>query len=266
MDDTYRGTQEGTQQWSSFARLAEAEMHVGMSGKITRTPWSDFLDRYGGMFIHEAELFHCNSRITSASQVNEALPSDRICEIRSWMDREGYAPRKGALDESESERVGFTRTISDEGLQCIMANPDVSSALAVELYVSVGDTVYRVRNQRLWLERKLSSDDAIRMTDCLHLDEPCCHSEARYLILYAGFPWRYMAFQGPRGYRRMLIELGKQISKVELLLQSAGLTAVTSLDFYDVTIESLLGFDGIETTLLATTAAFGSDGCADEAP
>lgn len=266
MDDTYGGVQGDTQQWGSFAPLAEAEMQVGLNGKIARTPWSDFLERYGSLRIHEAELFHCNSRITSASQVNVPLSADRVGAIRSWMDREGYAPKEGTLDEAVSDRVGFTRIDSDRGLQGITMDKRVSSALAVELYIAIGCMVYRVRNHRLWLERKLSFDDATRMTDCLDLDQPRCRREARYLILYTGFPWRYMAFQGPRGYRRMLVELGEQISNVERVLQFAGLTAATSLDFYDVTIESLLGFDGIETTLLATTTVFGSGDCTNAAP
>ena len=266
MDGTYGDIQKDTQQWSSFAPLAEAEMHVGLNGKIARTPWSDYVERYGSLRIHEAELYHCNSRITSASQVNAPLSADRVGEIRRWMDREGYVPKEGTLDEDESERVGFTRIGADRGLQRVIVDMRICSALAVELFVAIGCMVYRVRNQRLWLERELSVGDAKRMTDCLHLDQPRCHREARYLILYTGFPWRYMAFQGPRGYRRMLVELGEQISNVERVLQSAGMTAATSLDFYDVTIESLLGFDGIETTLLATTTVFGSGDCADAAP
>ena len=255
-----------TRRWSALAALSEAEMSVGMSGKIARTPWSDFLDRYGTMSIHEAELFHCNSRISSASQVNLALSEDQICQIRAWMDGESYVPPEGALDNHESERIGFTKTDLDDGLQRVVTDAEVDSCLAVELHVCIQGMVYRVRNRRLWLERRLSLKDATRMADCLHLDRPRCHREERYLLLYVGFPWRYMALQGPRGYRRMLIELGKKISKVEQLLQSAGLATTTSLDFYDVEIESFLGFDGIETTLLATTAVTCPDGGGDAVP
>lgn len=268
MNETLGSISRDTWRWSAFEALSEAEMRAERSGKIARTPWSDFLDRYGTMSIHEAELFHCNSRISSASQVNLALPEDRICQIRTWMDGEAYVPTAGAIDDQESERIGFTKTDLDDGLQRVVTDTEVDSCLAVELYVCVQGMVYRVRNRRLWLERRLSSEDAKRMTDYLHLDRPRCHPEVRYLILYVGFPWRYMALQGPRGYRRMLIELGKRISRVERLLQAAGLDTTTSLDFYDVAIESFLGFDGIETTLLATTAATcsGGDGDGDAVP
>ena len=266
MNENLGSVPRDTRRWSALAALSEAELNVGLSGKIARTPWSDFLDRYGTMSIHEAELFHCNSRISSASQVNLALSEDRICQIRTWMDREGYVPTSGTIDDQESERIGFTKTDLDDELQRVVTDAEVDSCLAIELHVCVRGMVYRVRNRRLWLERRLSSEDAKRMTDCLHLDRPRCHPELRYLILYVGFPWRYMALQGPRGYRRMLIELGKKISKVEQLLQAAGLAATTSLDFYDVAIESFLGFDGIETTLLATTAATCSDDGGDAVP
>ena len=244
-----------TQRWSPLATLAEADLRVGLSGKVARTPWSDFLDRYGTMSIHEAELFHCNSRISTASQVNVPLSSGHADELRAWLDREGYVPHKDALDESESERTGFTRVDLEGAMRCLVAEPEVSSLLAVELYFCVAGMLYRLRNQRLWLERRLSSEDTKKMSDYLHLEQPNGALEGRHLILYVGFPWRYMALQGPRGYRRMLVELGKQISRVEKLLQAAGLVVATSLDFYDVTVESLLGFDGVETTLLATTAA-----------
>ena len=263
MDENNTDVQVDSELWSPFSALSEAEMRIGMSGKVTRTPWSDFLDRYGSLSIHEAELFHCNSRISTASQVNAPLSSDHIGEIRAWMDREGYVPKEGTLDEHAGERAGFTRTETDEGLRCVMADEAIRSSLAVELYLWTGCMLYRVRNRSLWLERRLSPDDTNRMVDQLHLDRPHSTREARYLILYAGYPWRYMAFQGPRGYRRMLIELGQKISRVEDLLQKSGLTAATSLDFYDDTIESLLGFDGIETTLLATTAASRSDAAGD---
>ena len=263
MDENHADVQVDGQRLSPFASLSEAEMRIGMSGRVTRTPWSDFLDRYGNPSIHEAELFHSNSRISTASQVNAPLSRDHIVEIRAWMDREAYVPKEGTLDRPTAERSGFTRTIADEGLQCLMADEAIRSFLAVELYLWVSGMLYRMRNRTLWLERQLSPDDAKRMADQLHLDQLDCGDDVRYRILYAGYPWRYMAFQGPRGYRRMLIELGQQISRVEELLQTAGLTTATSLDFYDDTIESLLGFDGIETTLLATTAASGLDGAVD---
>ena len=251
-----------TWRWSALEALSEAEMNVETCGKISRTPWSDFLDRYGAMSIHEAELFHCNSRISRASQANLALSEDRIRQIRTWMDGEGYVPTEGTIDTQESDRAEFTKTDLDDALQRVVTDTDVASSLAVELHVCVQGRLYRVRNRRLWLERRLSSEDAKRMTACLHLDRPRSRPEVRYLILYVGLPWRYMALQGPRGYRRMLIELGQKISRVEQLLQAAGLAATTSLDFYDVMTESFLGLDGVETTLLATTAATcsGDDG------
>ena len=266
MSETLGRVSRDTWRWSAFEALSEAEMSAQESGRVARTPWSDFLDRYGTMSIHEAELFHCNSRISSASQVNLALPEDRIGQIRTWMDGEAYVPTAGAIDDQESDRAGFTKTDLDDGLQRLITDAEVDSCLAIELYICLNSMVYRVRNRRLWLERRLSSEDAQRMTDCLHLDRPVCHREVRYLILYVGFPWRYMALQGPRGYRRMLIELGKRISRVEQLLQAAELAPTTSLDFYDVAIESFLGFDGIETTLLATTTATCSGGGGDAAP
>ena len=258
------GNSEGEPpQWDALATLGESEMRVGLSGKVGRTPWSDFLDRFGNGSIHEAELFHCNSRISTASQVNSALSTDRIEEIRRWLQREAYVPREGSMNQPKSEREGFTMVNLDSRLRAVITDDEVDSFLAVELYLCLEGMVYRARNGRLWLERKLSPDDTKRMADYLHLEQPCRHSEVRSLILYAGFPWRYMAFQGPRGYRRMLIELGKKISRVELLLQAAGLTVTTSLDFYDVTIESFLGFDGVETTLLATTATQCTDNSFD---
>lgn len=265
MNYTYANTHGDTQRWSPLATLAEADLRVGLSGKVARTPWSDFLDRYGTMSIHEAELFHCNSRISTASQVNVPLSLERTYELRTWLDREGYVPQKGAMDEPESERTGFTKVDLDGAIRRLVADPEVSSMLAVELYFCVAGMLYRMRNQRLWLERRLSSEDAKKMSDYLHLEQPNGALEVRHLILYVGFPWRYMALQGPRGYRRMLVELGKQISRVEQLLQAAGLAAATSLDFYDVTVESLLGFDGVETTLLATTAALSGNDLGDAA-
>ena len=266
MNENLGSVPRDTRRWSALAALSEAEMSVGTSGKVARTPWSDFLERYGTMSVHEAELFHCNSRISSASQVNLALSDDRICQIRTWMDGEGYVPQEGTIDDPESDRIGFTKTNLDDGLQSVLMDTELDSCLAVELHVCVQGMVYRVRNRRLWLERRLSSEDTKKMADYLHLDRPQDHREVQYLILYVGFPWRYMALQGPRGYRRMLIELGKKISKVEQLLQVAGLAATTSLDFYDVAIESFLGFDGIETTLLATTAVNCSEGFGHAVP
>ena len=49
-------TQSDTQRWSPLATLAEADLRVGLSGKVARTPWSDFVDRYGTMSIPRSRI------------------------------------------------------------------------------------------------------------------------------------------------------------------------------------------------------------------
>jgi hypothetical protein len=60
-----------------------------------------------------------------------------------------------------------------------------------------------------------------------------------------------MAFEGPRGYRRALLDCGALIQLLSSLTARVNGTLAVTTDFYDRELDSVLGLDGVERTVAA---------------
>ena len=161
----------------------------------------------------------------------------------------------------KSDKIGYTLSAqTDTSISDMIAILSRVDTYAIDVYPIIGRSLYKYRKNRLWLERPIDEQNLTRAQDLMCLEDGFPNN-SMYTMLYAGSPWRYMAFQGPRGYRRLLVELGTTISRVEALIDADPTKrSVTSLDFYDDQLERIFGFDGIETTLLGNTVVCTRDG------
>ncbi len=250
--------------WSTVRLLDQAELGALSAGTIARSPATDYRERYDPSSIHEAESFHCNSRISQHLSANKPLDQreiDRVCE---WMEEMNYNPRSQAVDAALSEQmqVEIRSTVGIVGK--ILTILSELETYAVDVFVLLGGAVYKYRKRCLWLERRIGRPAALHLRSLLCLETGYPKDEPLCTLFFAGVPWRYMAFQGPRGYRRLFIELGRVMADVGRLMAAAGVRHVTSFDFLDVPVERTLGFDGVEVTLLATTLVVGERSSNDE--
>ena len=60
-----------------------------------------------------------------------------------------------------------------------------------------------------------------------------------------------MLLQGPRGYRRTLVDLGRLVERCEQYGAEHGLRVTTTLDFQDYEVDRILTFDGVERSVHA---------------
>src|SRR5690606_24231160 len=81
--------------------------------------------------------------------------------------------------------------------------------------------------------------------------QPAGLLEEHPTYLVVGVPWRAMLFDGPRGYRRMLMDAGVLLNALGAATQGAGRVPVPVFDFYDDEVDGLLGNDGVERSVVA---------------
>ena len=84
--------------WHPLSVLDEAELYSAHDRPVPRSPAEDYRERFCCFEIHEAERFHCNSRINRTSLANQPLPSSKIKDVGDWMDSTNYAPDDHAFD------------------------------------------------------------------------------------------------------------------------------------------------------------------------
>lgn len=226
--------------------------------ELRRTPTSDYVFRFATTTPHPAELFHENSRITPHAEHNAVMDPDALIGARKWFYGTAYKPRKDVLDEPRAQEIRLivdAREVAQRagaGLLRLL-EPDVPQlAFALDLLVLDGERIYRMMpaSPTLWLERHYAEHELRGLWAAL----PELEGEEGVLLFVVGAPWRYMALQGPRGYRRTLMDVGRLLQVLEDAASREGSRLRASLDFYDARLDGALRLDGVERGTLAAVA------------
>ncbi|GAA4710284.1 hypothetical protein [Phytohabitans rumicis] len=203
-----------------------------------------------------AELFHVNTKLTR-HQADRRFTDAEIAAVRNW-----YLETCGRVHEEDMAPAAAQARVPHAALPAPVASvlapfgqdgPPARLLYAVDLSVLLPGGVYRQLPGagEVWLERRLSSADrdALRRA----VPEPAARLLAGDdpVLLVTGVPWRMMLFNGPRGYRRTLMETGVLVNLLGALAAERGLDPRPVFDFYDDELDALLGHDGVEHSLLA---------------
>ena len=226
--------------------------------ELLPTPAVAFQERLLRLDAHVAELFHANSRLTSVSSANQPLDPVLLASVRQWFHESAYAPDPADLDLAEAEALHIRMPIERldrvhrEVLGAVPATPElVESLYALDLWILFDGDLFRypVGADAVWLERRLEPSEERRLTAALIGLPPVGPSTALFLLVAA--PWRYMQFQGPRGYRHCLVDVGRAITLLRHLADDIGAQVVHTLDMLDDSVDRSLDLDGIERTAVA---------------
>lgn len=220
---------------------------------LIRTPEGDYLGRFIDNHRNEAELFHVNSRITPCSDTNRPIDPEYVRAAHVWVRATGFVPRPGDIRMGVAAKHGAV--LGPEHLPApLSAYLDGLSAVdagwwyALDRYLLLPTGLYQLAGGRLWCERLTDTAEHKRVTDTM-FGLPEGQATAHLLLVAA--PWRYLMVQGPRGYRRLLVDTGRALAEAEALAARTGLVATTTLDFEDNRLERHLRIDGLEHTVVA---------------
>jgi len=226
--------------------------------ELLATPAVAFQERLLKLAPHVAELFHANSRLTRVSSANQPINTLLLASIRQWFHESAYAPDPADLDLAEAEALRIRLPIARldrvhrEILARATATPELMEALyALDLWILFDGDLFRypAGADAVWLERRLEpAEERILASGLLGLP-PIDGSTALFILVAS--PWRYMQFQGPRGYRHCLVDAGRAITLLRGLAVGAGYNFAYTLDMLDDTVDRSLDLDGIERSAFA---------------
>lgn len=248
--------------WRMQALLEETLLPSPKGSELRRTPTHDYLNRLHARTPHVAELFQENTKITPWSSVNTVLDADLCARTRSWYFASSHRPRPDDFDPEAtlSHRVQVPVGHLEPPLGDLLsrlAREDLASSLlfGLDLWVLIGREVFRVipRSEVLWLEKRLHDMElSVLRRSIVELPRDTVESAAAVLFLVP-VPWRYMLFQGPRGYRRALFDVGRFLAWCERAVDGSFRPDI-ALDFFDHRVDAVLSLDGVERSTAAVVA------------
>lgn len=248
--------------WRMQALLEETLLPSPKSSELRRTPTHDYLNRLHTRAPHVAELFQENTKISPWSTVNKVLDADLCARTRSWYFSTSHRPRPDDFDPTATlaHRVQLPLDQLEPPLADLLGRlahdeSPASLLFGLDLWVLVDREVLRVipSSTILWLEKRLN-DMELSVLKRSIVGLPSDVVEPAVAILFiVPVPWRYMLFQGPRGYRRSLIDVGRFLAWCETAVKGS-LQADTAIDFFDHRVDAALSLDGVERSTAAIVA------------
>jgi hypothetical protein len=251
-----------TAAWPSMRRLTtleEAVIASPNSVELIRSPATDYFQRFLSSDVHVAEMFHVNTKISIHSTVNAFIDEEELAATRRWFYDTAYRPQAEDLDLETAEASGIMKRLQTQPgalgrFLLRLSDPNLGELrYSLDLLVVVEGRIYHLAPDGpfLWLERLILPEELGLLPALI----PTLPSQGRnrveaYLFVVAA-PWRYMVLQGPRGYRRMLMDAGALLRCIERIGQEEKLSVAASLDFYDCRLDGLLRLDGVERSTLA---------------
>jgi hypothetical protein len=228
---------------------------------LSRDPRTVYINRSQAWPSHVAELFIENSKITRCDAYNAALDNSTVAHTRKccrdWayrlVDGDGesklHEPCAGApilIEQVAGESRDFIFTL-------LRDQQAVDLLYALDLFLIERNATYRLAagSAWAWLDKRLSEEKWSRLLSAVRGVSNELTLNITELLAVAVAPWRYMAFQGPRGYRRALVDLGRLISRFYDLAKGSGLVMTSTVDFLDREIDELLELDGVERSIHA---------------
>lgn len=239
--------------------LEETLLPSRNSVDLRRGPQQDFLYRLVTRQAHVAESFQENTKITPHSSVNIPLRRDLVEAIGRWNRDTAYRPDADIIDEVEARRQRVQVPLDDLGkvgelLERLGGDARAAaSAYSLDFWLVEGAEIFRFipGSAVLWLEKRLIGADRQRIGAALVEFPKAAFDSCDAVLFVAAVAWRYMLLQGPRGYRRCLVDAGTYLDCCDREAAELDLVAVQSLDFVDARLDRLLALDGVERSIVA---------------
>jgi hypothetical protein len=246
------------------AMLEEALFPAPSSVELVRTAYNDYVLRFGAKQPHIAELFQENTKLGPSSNLITPTAEADLKEARKWYFTTPYRPRDGDVDPERSQTVRLRHDELTPSLRAVLAPFALEGATAdllfsVDLFVLQGHRLFRQLPQAdfLWSDLTLMPAQLQMLRTSLLGLEPAVVKETRTWLLLAGAPWRYMMFYGPRGYRRMMFDIGALVARLYDSAENLDLRPAVCYDFFDTRLNQVFQLDGTERTILALMAVPG---------
>lgn len=246
-----------------FQELLEETFVPSPNGvELARDPSRDYLGRISPRFPHIAELFQENTKIAASSSANTPLDEEAVSLARRWFFATAYRPAEGDLDPivSAEHRTLVPADVAGAAGAAlrVVAAEHTELLYGLDVWVLTGGDLFRVvpGSDTLWLDRRFGVADLDALYSAL-VDLPLeLARSAEAMVFVVPVPWRYMMFQGPRGYRRSLVDAGRFLAVAEGATPPGTMT--WTLDFYDNRLDAILSLDGVERSVVAVVA-FGTE-------
>ncbi|MGH8883981.1 MAG: hypothetical protein ACRDYX_02150 [Egibacteraceae bacterium] len=235
--------------------VEEALLPSPNSIELDRPPQKEYLHRLRAQPVQIAELFCENSKITPVDAQNQPLDTTLVERTREWYHRTAYRPRDGDIDDELATHAGMRVAVVEFpvllGTFCsalVEDQPAANLLYALDLFLVFDLCSYRLmpHGSWAWLDRTFVRAERERLTSAIRGVPDDARRDADALLFVAVAPWRYMLFQGPRGYRRTLFDVGRFLERCEAIAQRTGIALVSTADFLDHEVDRLLLLDGVE--------------------
>ena len=250
-----------------FPTIEEAVLPRPGSLTLDRGPDGAYVHRLTSGVTNVAEQYHVNSRLHPHALDNIPL-DEKLCRaIADWYFTTGYRPRAEDLDDATA--VAWRARVPVAALSpplrrffgALGAEGDLWSVwYGLDFWALQGGELFRIppTGEFAWKERDLGDQERLRLRAALFFDDaPAVPIDTTVFV--AAVPWRYMLLQGPRGYRRSLLDAGRALEVFAGCRGSGALAGVAVTDFHDREIEDLLALDGVERQPVLCLAMYEPD-------
>lgn len=232
--------------------------------ELNRTPKNDYLLRFGAQQSHIAELFQENTKLNPYSTLQVPETDQEIKEAMDWYFSTAYQINEEDIQSEQAEKLKISHEDLSPSLKELLRPFSEEKLLlpllyAVDLFLLIDNRLVRhvTGSNYTWLEKEFDeTDQAIFRDSILRVDAKTL-DQTHVFFLLVGVPWRYMMFYGPRGYRRMMFDMGKVLNYLESRSMQLELSPYACLDYYDRRIDRVLMLDGTEKTTLAIVGLTG---------
>jgi len=211
----------------------------------------EFQCRFGDLSVNPAEFYHENSKVIRSSTRRIAQNQDNIDSfIRHYIDTPyNYSPDtisdigQSPILPSIQWRQQVPPAIHQLGIK------DYLRYFALDAYVLSGNQLRKVlpNKQILVKDRVFGQDKLKKLQDAFYGPDREAGQKFRHFVFFVGCPWRYMMLYGPKGYRKMLMDLGHILSGLQPEIEKGEICLLEY--FYDNEIDRFLDLDGIEQSV-----------------
>lgn len=211
----------------------------------------EFQCRFGDLSLNAAEFYHENSKVIRSSTRRIAQNQESIASfIQHYIDTPyNYSPET-VSDIGQSPilpafqwRQQVPPAIHQLGIR------DYLRYFALDAYVLSDNQLCKVlpNKQILVKDRIFGADKMKKLQAAFYGPDLEAGHTFRHLVFFVGCPWRYMMLYGPKGYRRMLMDLGHILAGLQPHIEKGALCPLEY--FYDNEIDRFLDLDGIEQSV-----------------
>ncbi len=227
--------------------------------ELMRTPQSDYRFRFAAASApHIAELFQENTKLSPHSSFDAAINERELSQARDYYFATAYQVAEADFIPGKDKAIRITHEHLPAWLRSFLSPFSVKDGISsllygVDMLLIFDGAVYKQapRSIQLWRERALSPSDLANFRAAIMRGPDALITAAEAFAILVGVPWRYMAFLGPRGYRRMMLEAGMLLAQLGGIAAHYGLHTAVCTDFYDTHVDRILLLDGVERTAIA---------------